>query len=95
MLREIELIAESYPGVIEAAAVKIEHDFYGESSVLYVRTQPQTHLEGFLSQLTVWLHEQLVRHKWPEKILHCEDFPRTSSGKIQKHLLHDRRVSHA
>lgn len=87
-LREIELMTESYLGVVEAIAVAVEHDFYGESCVLYVRTaRTLLNPEPFLSQLTTWLHSQLVRQKWPERIEYREDFPRTSSGKIQKHLL--------
>ena len=88
MLREIELVAESYPGVAEAIAVRIEHAFYGESCILYVRTSdPITDHEQFVLGLGAWLHEQLVRHKWPERIIYCDDFPRTASGKIQKHSL--------
>lgn len=88
MLRELELVAESYPEIAEAVAVRVEHPFYGESSVLYVRAhQSIADRKVFISQLTSWLHEQLGRHKWPEQISYCEDFPRTASGKIQKHLL--------
>lgn len=86
-LRELELIAETYPEVAEAAAVKVEHAFYGESCVLYVRThEPPLERSEFLSRLGAWLREQLVRHKWPEDIIYFDDFPRTASGKVQKHL---------
>ena len=95
VLREIELVAESYPGVVEAAAVRVEHAFYGESCVLYVRTvEPIVDPKPFVSQLGIWLHEQLMRHKWPEQIIYCDDFPRTASGKIQKHLLSVRCATH-
>ncbi|EKD71474.1 MAG: hypothetical protein ACD_46C00181G0039 [uncultured bacterium] len=95
-LREIELVAESYPEVAEAIAVKVDHSFYGESSVLYVRAhQPISNSEQFISRLGKWLHEQLVRHKWPENIVYCDEFPRTSSGKIKKHLLGARSEAHA
>lgn len=88
MLRELELVAETYPEVAEAAAVKVEHAFYGESCVLYVRThEPLLEREKFVSRLGAWLREQLVRHKWPEDIIYCNNFPYTASGKIQKHLL--------
>ncbi|HQS58869.1 MAG: hypothetical protein B7Y56_12585 [Gallionellales bacterium 35-53-114] len=87
-LREIELLAESSASIVEAAAVRIEHPFYGESYVLYVRgKQPMNDEKIFVGQLSTWIHEQIARHKWPERIILCEDFPRTASGKLQKHLL--------
>lgn len=96
LLREIELVAESFPHVIEAMAVGIPHSFYGESCNLFVRIAPQTEKqERFLSELTSYLHEQLGRHKWPEHITCCEDFPRTASGKVQKHLLHAGSATYA
>jgi acyl-coenzyme A synthetase/AMP-(fatty) acid ligase len=87
-LREIELLAEDSEDVLEAVAVRIDHPFYGESYVLYLRAKKSVSDEKiFVSNFATWLHEQLVRHKWPEHIILCADFPRTASGKIQKHLL--------
>lgn len=87
-LREIELLAESLNDVLEAAAVRIDHPFYGESYALYIRAnQPVSDAKTFVAQFATRLHDQIVRHKWPEHIVLCKDFPRTTSGKIQKHLL--------
>lgn len=87
-LREIEQIVSSYPNVMEAAAVKIEHPFYGESYNLFVQLQRETCDQMlFINKLSAWVHTQIVKEKWPEKIFICADFPKTLSGKIQKHLL--------
>ena len=32
----------------------------------------------------------VARQKWPEELIPVEDFPRTSTGKIQKYVLRDR-----
>ena len=48
----------------------------------------------FQKELTGWLHKQLARDKWPENIFLCHDFPRTATGKIQKHLLEARNAMH-
>lgn len=94
-LREIELLAESSDDVLEAAAVRLEHPFYGESYALYVRAkQPVSDAKKFVAQFAAWLHDQIVRHKWPERIVLCVDFPRTASGKVQKHLLSDEWCQH-
>lgn len=87
-LREIELIAESFENILEAVAVRIDHPFYGESYILYIRPNLLIIDETvFLIQFTSGLHAQLVRYKWPERIVLRKDFPRTASGKVQKHLL--------
>jgi acyl-CoA synthetase (AMP-forming)/AMP-acid ligase II len=82
-LREIEVVATQHADVIEAAAVAVPHDFYGESSVLYVRLNDGAQLDAFTS----WLRANLVRYKWPEATYAVDDFPRTSTGKIRKHRL--------
>lgn len=94
-LREIEVIAESYAGIAESAAVKTDHDFYGESYLLYIRTkEPIQKHEIYIGEFTAWLHGQLMRNKWPERIVYCCEFPKTASGKIQKHLLKNGGIVH-
>lgn len=96
VLREIEELAETCAGIAEAVAVKTTHDFYGESYDLYIRTLDLiSDIEPFITRLNTMLCEKLIHYKWPEQIIHLQEFPRTNSGKIQKHLLVDRRVSHA
>ena len=90
-LREIELLAEKHPSVEEAAAVKVSHEFYGETFILYVI--PKDKGEGCvdLQGLNKHIHEQLVSYKWPEKIVVKDEFPRTASGKVRKHMLGETR----
>ena len=95
-LREIELLAETIDGILEAAAVRVSHSFYGESYELYIiLKQPTEDEKIFVDNFSREFHEQLARHKWPERVVLCLDFPRTASGKIQKHLLTDKVVNHA
>ncbi len=96
LLREIEHLVGNYPKVSEAAAVKIDHPFYGESFNLYVCLEKSViDCAKFQKELTNWIHKQLAQDKWPEKIFLRRDFPRTNTGKIQKHLLETRTVAHA
>ncbi|MBP7828518.1 MAG: acyl--CoA ligase [Kiritimatiellae bacterium] len=85
-LREIERIAEGLEGVQEAAAVRVRHDFYGESYVLYV-VPAKPAGDGFREQTARALHAQLASYRWPEEVLVAESLPKTSSGKIRKGLL--------
>lgn len=85
-LREVEILAQQYQNIAEAIAVKTKHQFYGESFFLFIKTKDikQSDVETNFSR---WLHKNLVQYKWPEKIILVEDFPRTASGKVKKHLL--------
>lgn len=82
-LREIEVLAEQHEAVAEAVAIPVPHEFYGEDFVLAVRIKDGLNESG-LPSVTHWLHENLVSYKWPQRIVICEDFPRTPSGKIVK-----------
>ena len=86
-LREVEILAQQHDIVREAAAVTVPHDFYGETFVLYVVPEPGGD-ESHQNDLSRFLHANLMKYKWPEKIVYVEDFPRTASGKVRKHLLH-------
>lgn len=81
-LKEIEALIEGLPYVDEAAAVRVDHDFYGESYNLYVI--PVEKNIDITSTLYSWIHKNLVNYKWPEAIYIREEFPKTASGKVIK-----------
>jgi acyl-CoA synthetase (AMP-forming)/AMP-acid ligase II len=90
-LRELEIFAERYPAVAEAAAVQIRHDFYGEDVVVFVELKKDAgEPKGHLSKFRVWMTEELARFKWPARVIAVEEFPRTSAGKIRKNVLKER-----
>lgn len=81
-LREMEIIAQNFEHVKEAAAVTIPHDFYGESYVLFIEISGEkNHL---YKEFQNWFQSNIIKYKWPEKIVFKEGFPRTSSGKVRK-----------
>ena len=85
-LREIEIVAEGHPSIVEAAAVPVSHDFYGESAVLFVLLQdPEAECkENILEDIESYLAANLSRHKLPESVAELPELPKTSSGKIRK-----------
>ena len=85
-LREIEILVEKLPAVKEAAAVRISHDFYGESFNLYLILSEQAGADAE-AEINRYIHDNLIKYKWPDKLIVCSDFPRTASGKVRKHLL--------
>ncbi|MFB9276308.1 class I adenylate-forming enzyme family protein [Cohnella cellulosilytica] len=81
-LKEIEALVESLPYIHEAAAVRVEHEFYGESYNLFVI--PVDPNEEVKAKLSAWLHKNVVNYKWPANIYLSSEFPKTSSGKVMK-----------
>lgn len=87
-LREIESLAALFPGVAEVVAIQVSHAFYGEAYELRVRVLDSVTCQDiFIEALKTFLFERLSRHKWPEDILVVDAFPRTQTGKVQKHKL--------
>ncbi len=85
-LREIEVLMENHPLVEAAAAVKINHEFYGESYKLFIILRDPS-AAGEQAQVKATLLKILTKTKWPEQIIFSTTFPKTASGKIQKHKL--------
>lgn len=89
-LRELECIAERHALVTEASAVPVDHDFYGEDIVIFVRLSagaPSAKTD--LVQLRSWITGELARFKWPSQVIAVDEFPRTVSGKVQKRVLRE------
>ena len=83
-LNEIEHVIQKLPNVAEVAAVPFEHDFYGESYYLCVILEDQTKEKDDIEYIHLWMLENFVPYKHPERIISLKEFPRTVSGKIQK-----------
>lgn len=86
-LAAIERLAASHDDISEVAAVNVPHDFYGESFVLFVKVRKDAPDNWSSHTFTPWLHSNLVKHMWPERVVIVDEFPRTAAGKIRKHLL--------
>jgi acyl-CoA synthetase len=84
---EVEDLVLGMVGVAEVAIVAAPDARYGEHGAAVIRLLPHTPPFG-LDSIRTHLHASgLARQKWPEELRFVDDFPRTPSGKIQKHLL--------
>jgi acyl-CoA synthetase (AMP-forming)/AMP-acid ligase II len=84
---EVEELIGGMPGVAEVAVVAAPDARYGEHGAALVRLLPDGRdldLEALRGHLRA---AGLARQKWPEELRVVEDFPRTASGKVQKHVL--------
>jgi acyl-CoA synthetase (AMP-forming)/AMP-acid ligase II len=83
--REIEDLMAEIPGVVSGAVLGVPDAILGEKMLACVQPEPGVRLEA--KAVLRFLRERLPHWKLPQEIRFCEDFPRTSSGKLQKHRL--------
>jgi fatty-acyl-CoA synthase len=86
---EVEKVLAAHPDVLEAAVVGRPDPRWGERPVAFVSTG-RADLTG--SELTEFVRERLAHYKAPDEV-YFEDLPKTSTGKIQKHVLRARALS--
>jgi malonyl-CoA/methylmalonyl-CoA synthetase len=84
--KEIEVVLDETPGVIESAVIGLPHPDFGEGVVAFiVGTAPQVTLDAACDA-------QLARFKHPKRYFFVDELPRNAMGKVQKAEL---RADHA
>ncbi|HLR13444.1 MAG TPA: AMP-binding protein, partial [Burkholderiaceae bacterium] len=85
--KEIELVIDEQPGVLESAVIGVPHADFGEAVVAAVvaRTDAQPDEE----QLRSTLKTQLAGFKVPKEIRFIPALPRNTMGKVQKNVLRE------
>ena len=87
---EVEEVLMTFPGVAEVAVVAAPDARMGEHAAAFLRMVGERQAPD-LPELRSHLEAAgVARQKWPEELIPVEDFPRTSTGKIQKYVLRDR-----
>ena len=84
--KEIELVIDDQPHVLESAVIGVPHPDFGESPVAIVVPdggEPDT--EQIMQACTA----ELARFKHPRKIIILDALPRNTMGKVQKNALRE------
>jgi len=81
---EVEEVASTHPGVLEAAAVGVPDDKSGEVVKLFVVRKDESLTERDLQD---FLHDKLTGYKRPKHIEFRSDLPKTNVGKILRREL--------
>ncbi|MDN6319758.1 MAG: hypothetical protein L0J77_08325 [Marinobacter sp.] len=71
--------------VAEAAVIGLPHDRWGEAITANVILLPDA--TATTDELIDYCKENIAGFKVPKAIMIVEEFPRTGTGKIQKHLI--------
>jgi acyl-CoA synthetase (AMP-forming)/AMP-acid ligase II len=87
---EIEEILLSLAGVAEVAVVAAPDPRMGEHAAAFVRMVGDHRVPDLHDVQRQLEAAGLARQKWPEELIAIEDFPRTTSGKVQKFVLRNR-----
>jgi crotonobetaine/carnitine-CoA ligase len=82
---EVESVLSEHPGVYEAAVIGIPDEMRDEAIKAYVIIR-EDHIVTE-EELIEFCRKRLAKFKIPDSIEFVLEFPRTSVGKIQKHLL--------
>ena len=85
--KEIELILDEQPGVLESAVIGVPHPDFGESVIGLLVAEPGADLS--IDNIMAALGKQLARFKQPKKLVVMDAFPRNTMGKLQKNILRD------
>jgi fatty-acyl-CoA synthase len=82
---EIENVLAAHPAVAAAAVIGAHDPRWGEVGHAFVQLAPGTSAD--CAELAAFCRARLASYKVPARFAFVAAFPRTSAGKIQKHLL--------
>ena len=83
---EVENVLSAHPAVVDAAVLAEEDPKWGEVGRAFVQLAPDRGAPNH-EELQAFCRERLAPYKVPRRFDYVAEFPRTSAGKIQKHLL--------
>ena len=82
---EVEEALKAHPAVFDAAVIGVPDPIRDEAILALVI--PGEGIAPTEAELIAWCAERLARFRVPERVIFRTELPRTSVGKIQKHLL--------
>ena len=80
--KEIEIVLDTQPGVLESAVIGVPHSDFGETVVALI--VPGRDVSPNLPEIEASVRQSLARFKHPRKILIVDELPRNAMGKVQK-----------
>ncbi|EDM70140.1 malonyl-CoA synthase [Roseobacter sp. AzwK-3b] len=85
--KEIELLLDEQPGVLESAVVGVPHPDFGETvlGVIVPEKNEQPDLDAIMEAAT----QSLARFKHPRRLVVMDALPRNTMGKVQKNVLRE------
>ena len=85
--KEIELVLDEQPGVLESAVIGAPHGDFGEGVVAVLVPEPGAVPD--MKAIKAAMASELARFKQPKHFALLDTLPRNTMGKVQKNLLRD------
>ncbi len=86
--KEIELVLDEQPGVLESAVIGVPHADFGETVLGLI--VPASGIDPDLDAIAAAAAASLARFKHPSKLVVVDELPRNTMGKVQKNLLREK-----
>ena len=86
--KEIELLLDDQPGVLESAVIGAPHPDFGEGVVALLVASGEIDLE----QIQASVADQLAKFKQPKRYFIIDELPRNAMGKVQKNVLREQHA---
>ncbi|NUB44811.1 malonyl-CoA synthase [Fertoebacter nigrum] len=83
--KEVELLLDAVPGVVESAVIGLPHPDFGEAVFAVLVAQKGAALDAGAALDTI--RDRLARFKQPKAAVVVDDLPRNAMGKVQKNVL--------
>jgi len=83
--KEIELVLDVQPGVLESAVIGVPHRDLGEAVIGVIVAEPGGHPD--LDQIMAAVQTPLARFKHPKRLVLVDELPRNTMAKVQKDIL--------
>jgi malonyl-CoA/methylmalonyl-CoA synthetase len=85
--KEIELVIDAIPGVVESAVVGVPHPDFGEAVVAVCVKRKDAPLDE--AGVIAHVKSQIANFKVPKRVVFMDDLPRNAMGKVQKNVLRE------
>ena len=83
--KEIEVLLDDQPGILESAVIGVPHRDFGETVLGLLVAEPGVNLD--LAAIGSAVAAELARFKHPRELIVLPELPRNTMGKVQKNLL--------
>jgi malonyl-CoA/methylmalonyl-CoA synthetase len=83
--KEIELLLDELPGVVESAVIGVPHKDYGEAVTAVIVARQGCALTE--EEVIAYVKGKLANFKVPKRIHFARELPRNAMGKVQKNVL--------
>jgi malonyl-CoA/methylmalonyl-CoA synthetase len=84
--KEVEVLVDEMPEVVESAVIGIQHPDFGEGVVAVVVPVAD---DVTAAQTDAALDGRIARFKQPKRVINLPELPRNAMGKVQKNQLRE------